>query len=420
MKKAVAFLLALTLVISCMAFALADDKPYAGVSLTMCQAPFTGDDLTYWAETMAKFEEETGIKVETSVFDWDNVEAKYLTAFMGGEGPDVFYTTKEISYSLNEAGALLDLTPYFSEEEKAEQLYWDNAYALGAQIAAPYASGMNFRGYVYNMDYLAKVGITSENQLPETREELIELCEKIKDADICEYPILYSCGGGAGEACATLYPALWSAGADVMNEAGDAVTLNTPEALGTLQFFYDLMHKYEVLSEDSISMTCSDVVNLFNEGKVAVAAIGFDDLFTNTDKDFEYEISYGVSDGAHEVKCFSPLDTISVNPNSKNVDASIVLLKWLLTDEARQSFRENLYGGLKRMNASEGACSTGCEKLDAVIDLGSHAHPFAATKNCDAMRSQIWSIFQMMLMDEYSPDEALQEMQTICEELYNQ
>ena len=389
----------------------ASTRPYEGVKLSFWWPPFgRNEEMSYWTERFAGFEEETGAEVSITVVPWEDMSTKYMAGFMSDEGPDVFYMTNEITYDMAEAGALLNLTPHFTEEEIANQLFWKTGYTVGNEVySLPVFGGVDYRGMHFNMDILKSAGITD---VPTTWDEVIDATLKIKEAGVCEYPILFPINDSNSAVMCTYIPMLYSAGGSILNENGDAPALDSQAALDAAQFLYDLSNKYEVLSKNAVTLGEENVVELFVEGKVAMATLP-PALVLGVDKDFEYYSNAGVSKAGCDVVTFSGYDALSVNANSKNLDAAIALLKYIVSTEGREDFRANYEPSVGAMNADmqptvyDEECVT-----ETVATIAEHGRPLPVCKGLPSIIEAIKTNEQLLVMGDITPEEACKAMQT--------
>ena len=86
---------------------------------------------------MDAFEEENNCEVNVEIIPWDNYEEKYLTGVNSNDGPDVGYLYMEMFYDYIDMGALADIDEYFTDDEKANYLYYDLGNIQGGQYALP-------------------------------------------------------------------------------------------------------------------------------------------------------------------------------------------------------------------------------------------------------------------------------------------
>ena len=389
------------------------DLPYEGVTLTFWMPPYTADeDQSYWDGRMEVFKEQTGVNVEVTIVPWGDMGAKYLAGFMSGQGPDVFYMVNELMYDVIEAGACLELSPYFSAEEVADQLLWESCIQMGGHYAAPFSSGVSFRGMAFNMDILDAAGVA---KAPATWDEVIDAGQKVKAANLCEYPVLYGMSSTNNTAVLNSFlPTLWSAGGDMVNADGTEATLNTPEALAACQYLYGLSYEYSILSPDCTTIDTEGVQNLFREGKTAIAAAEVGYIMDV--KDINTAFAFAVTDGKHDMMTFSPVDTMAVNADSNNKDAAIDLLKFLISTDSHVDFRtNNMYPALIRFNASDVPASYDNADIAALMEnVGEYTRAMPVAKGIATMTDAMTTNLQLMMMNELTPEAALEAMQNAC------
>ena len=98
-------------------------------------------DIDFWTKTLAPWAEEHNAKIEIEIIPWGEYEAKYLTGFSSGEGPDVGYMYLEMINDYIDMGLLEDLNKHFTEEEKSQYIYYDQGFINGGQYAMPFIVG---------------------------------------------------------------------------------------------------------------------------------------------------------------------------------------------------------------------------------------------------------------------------------------
>ena len=388
--------------------------PYEGVTLTFWWPPYSEGDQSYWDGVLQEFTAQTGAVVETTIVPWEELSTKYLAGFMSGEGPDVFYMTNEMMADMHDAGAILDLTPYFTSDELATRLYWNSGSAFGGQYAAPFSVDTSFRGMAFNLDLLKAAGVES---VPTTWDEMIDAAVKVKDANVCEYPVAYEAADAAGGVLNAFLPTLWSAGGNIVSADGTTATMDSDAALRTCQYFYDLVYTYGVMSTDCTSINTQGIADLFLEGKIAMCNI-VANMLSKVDQstiNFDYTVTLGLSDGTNHAKTFYPIDTMSVNAGSKNVDAAIALLKFITSAETHSNFRENVHASQVQLHTTEAAPEYPTQWVaDNMAVLNDYAMVMPVAKGVPAMQAALFTNYQLLIMGELTPEECVAAMQDAC------
>ena len=390
------------------------DKPYDGATVTWWHYPYTGEDQGYWDERAAVFYEQTGITVETTIIPWGADGAAKLSAgFLGGTGPDVLYMTAETAYDLISAGHLLDLNGVVPQEILDDEIYLAKTATGDKQYMLPYSGGVSYRGMAFNLDLLKAAGV---DKVPTTREEFVDAALKVKEAGVCEYPVMLPMATAAETTMTSILPNIWSGGGDFATADGEVV-FNSDENLATLQWLYDLVYKHGVLSEDCTGIDTTAQIDLFIEGKVAML---WGETWPYVDRsaeiDFEWTTSLGVAAAGAEVMTFCPTDMVAVNANAKNQGAAIEWLKSLLSVDQRNNFRENNYSTLLQLNKSADPIVYPVECINVdMAAAGEHTRALPIVKGCSTMTTEMCTNVQLMMMNELTPQEALDAIQAACE-----
>lgn len=416
MKKALTVFLSLLILIgtiTCGAMAEGTsegEKIFEGVNLRLCMAPMISDDVdkAFWTEKVAPFEEETGAAVTVEIVGWEDMATKYLTAFMSNDAADVLYLTNEIAYDFIDQGCLLELDPYWSEEDLANENFWETALVGGKHFFAPFYGGSDYRGLMYNMDILDECGIT---ELPTTWEELLDVCETIHNARPEIYTYLTGFTGNGSAYIYNLMSYMIMAGGSMVNEEGTAYAFDTDEALKAMNMIKTMADK-GYLSTDCLGMDVNACYDLFTEGKVAITMAQWQALNA---PEFNWKISTDLHDAAYA--SFNPIDSICVSANTANPDAAVALLKFVRTADVM-------------MAASEQLCPEGQVLKDYPNTIDDEhmtevlAHPERSFVLPIAPRVQMIvdsaiTNQQLMLMGTLTPEEALAQIQAEADKAFN-
>ena len=142
-----------------------------------------GDGRQYWEDFAAAFESEhEGVTVQIEAIQNEDFEGKLTTAMQDlGSGPDVFMTLGgQKDQDMIDAGQLMDLTDKISDTVKTQMAAsLDSATYDGKIYGVP--TTVQPGGIWYSKDLFAQAGIT---EAPTTWEELMDACQKLKDAGI--------------------------------------------------------------------------------------------------------------------------------------------------------------------------------------------------------------------------------------------
>ena len=321
--------------------------------------------------------------------------------------------TAETAYDLISAGHLLDLNGVVPQEILDDEIYLAKTATGDKQYMLPYSGGVSYRGMAFNLDLLKAAGV---DKVPTTREEFVDAALKVKEAGVCEYPVMLPMATAAETTMTSILPNIWSGGGDFATADGEIV-FDSPENLATLQWMYDLIYTHGVLSEDCTGIDTTAQIDLFIEGKVAML---WGETWPYVDRsaeiDFEWTTSLGVAAAGAEVMTFCPTDMVAVNANAKNQGAAIEWLKFLLSVDQRNNFRENNYSTLLQLNKSADPIVYPVECINVdMAAAGEHTRALPIVKGCSTMTTEMCTNVQLMMMNELTPQEALDAIQAACE-----
>ncbi|HBG02353.1 MAG TPA: sugar ABC transporter substrate-binding protein, partial [Firmicutes bacterium] len=183
-------------------------------------------------------------------------------------------------------GNITTMDAYITDEDRSNYLYLEKGIIDGSQYMFPFIVG-NPRVLMCNMDILQAAGVES---VPRTWDEFVAVALKIMDSDLGVHPFMQP-WGDSGNMVTMFYPFFYQAGGRLVNE-GNEIVVDTPEMLKTVQFLYDLRHKYGIVDEVATSLKAGDVKNLFIEGKVAmiIEATNFSSQATNAGINWEHSL----------------------------------------------------------------------------------------------------------------------------------
>jgi len=139
---------------------------------------------TYGVETVqdniSKFEKlNPGIKVEVEDISWYVYPETLTSRFVTGTAGDVIYCNDQWLQAWADAGWLRSLTEYLPKLER----YKDDM--------KPYVlDGLTYKGKLYGLPYYADTYNAGLSGVPQTWEDVKEMCIKLKNAGIQKYPFI--------------------------------------------------------------------------------------------------------------------------------------------------------------------------------------------------------------------------------------
>ena len=246
-KNLISLVLALIITALPLGLALAD-----GGEITVLFPPWSEPT----KEALQKFEQESGIKVNLNIMGWDQIHDKITVAAVAKAAPaDVI----EVDWSwVTEFKNSECIEPLMIDDATKANFPLLDAFTVeGIVVALPYLN--DFRMGFYNKEHLEKAGI---DKAPATWDELIEDCVKIKEAGVCEYPLVYLSSPTEGTTTQFFWLTMSRTG-EVFNPDG---TLNRNNMLESLSFIDDAMKNKKVIDPAMSTMNDEESGRLYRNG----------------------------------------------------------------------------------------------------------------------------------------------------------
>ena len=270
---------------------------------------------------------------------------KLVSLLAANKMPDVFYIHSDEFYSWADAGRLENLSPYMEASTvAAETKIWDKALEIfrydsttkqvGVETGDLYGLPKDLGPWamVYNKTLFEANGVPlPDPEVPMTWSEFVEVCKKLTSGEGVNKIF--------GTANYTLEAAVWSNGADFLNEDHTKVTVDTPEFAEAMQWVADLALVEGVSptpEEDSASGWFSRWVN----GKVGMAWMGPWDQATFWDSvSFEWDIMpTPVSDSTGKGVSWLASAALCVSADSKEKQLAYELAEFLSMNADAQTY----------------------------------------------------------------------------------
>lgn len=144
------------------------------------------EDAAMFRELAARFEQETGVRVEVTPLSWGSFETNYFTAMAAGEPPDIGISNLAAPFDYGSVGGLVDLRAAFPDEiGELESMFYpgllhcgrvgDKLYGLPADITTTLV--------FYRTDIFERLGLRP----PETWAEMKQTIRRIEAAGMRFY-----------------------------------------------------------------------------------------------------------------------------------------------------------------------------------------------------------------------------------------
>ena len=375
----------------------------AAGSMTACSADGGSDGgdktITYWAsnqaptverdaevlqESIDRYTEETGVKVDLEVIPWSDLYNRILTAVSSGEGPDVLNIGNTWAVSLQSSGAFVPWEGDALEAIGGQDRFVQSSFATGgAEGQAPTSVPLYGLAYslYYNTAMFEAAGITEP---PATWDEFVEDAKKLTidtdgDGQIDQWGVTMAGSSISNNAHQAFVRGLQNGG-ELYNEDGEPDFGNDGVVAGVKEWV-DLMAVDKVVSpSDAESVNGSDMAATFADGQ---AAMFFDQAPTDNLKSRDFT-DYAAAPVPMESADATGLEgtqshvagiNISVFENSDDKDAAIDFVKHLTSDDEQKYLNES-FGALPVVTAAydDPAFQSEAIKLKQVT-LADHAQP---------------------------------------------
>lgn len=353
-------------------------------------------DEEFWAEVLAPFEEENNCTVNVEIVPWDNYEEKYLTGVNSNNGPDVGYLYMEMFYDYIDMGAIVDIDEYFTDEEKANYLYWDLGNIQDGQYALPVVVG-NPRLLIANMDILNEAGIT---EVPSNWDELVAACQAIQKSNPDVAPLIQDWGNPHYGSLNEIYwPYFWGAGGEIVDEEGN-LTIDSEAGLEATEFLYSLLENGYVPASATSN---DDTLEPFKNGEAAMTFCASSNAVQATDINWDFSILSGPAD----TKTFVAADSLVLFNSCENKELAADLMKYVTSADVMSQFHEKLSDQPPITEDEEYA---GDERFATLFTDEQYTSAFQSLpvfKGASSLYDTLFKNLQSMMLGEMTPEEVL-------------
>lgn len=366
---------------------------------TFASADGEVSDEEFWTEALAPWEEENDCDVNIGIVPWDSYEEKYLSGSTSKDGPDVGYMYMEMFYDYIDNGLLTDIDSYFSEEEKANYLYYDLGNLLGGQYALPVVVG-NPRIMIANMDILKEAGIDA---VPTNTEEFLAACKAVKE-NTDKTPFLQDWGNPHyGSMNEIFWPFFWGNGGQIVDEEGN-LTIDTEAGVKTAEFLKSL------LDEGYLPASCTsndDVIEPFKNGEVAMIYVASSNALRIDNINWDYT---AVVKGEQAAKTFVAADCLVMFESCENKELAASLMKYVTSEKVMSDFHKRV-SDQPPITADEEY--SGDERFATLFtENGDNFVSLPVFKGAASMYDYLFKNLQSMMLGEMEPAEVLADTTT--------
>lgn len=353
-------------------------------------------DKDFWERELKALSDETGCNVNVEIIPWDSYEEKYLTGISSNEGPDVGYMYMEMFYDYIKQEQIADISPYFTDEEKSNYIYYDLGNMQGGQYGLPVVVG-NPRILIGNKAILEEAGIT---QMPATWDEFVEDCKLIMEKTDAA-PFTQDWGNPHyGSLNEIFWPYFWSAGGEIVDEE-DNLTIDSPAGLEATQFLYDLRNVNGILSDSCTAVT--DVESVFKEGNTAFVVIASSNALRITDIDWDYTTVLQAPAGGS--KTFVAADCLVMLNSAKNKELAAKAIKLITSTDVMSRFHKEVSSQPPITTDEEFEGDTRFNEL--YMSESEKLQSLPVFEGAAALYDALYKNLQSMMLGDMTPEEVL-------------
>jgi multiple sugar transport system substrate-binding protein len=303
--------------------ALAQDKPYAGTTITVLMPSPQSPDIA------AKFEADTGIKVDLQTLSWDDIRPKLVSALIAGTAPaDV--TEFDWSWTGQFAAAdwYLPLNDAI-DADTVKDIAGTSIFTINGNIlGVPYTN--DFRVMLINKKHFDDAGIT---ETPKTLDELMAAARTIKEKGITEYPIGLPLSPTEG-ASTSWYLLTKAFGGDLF-DADFKPLFTTPDSAGYKAMAYELELLKAGLVDPAATGLRDAQINdeYFAKGLTSIMISGEPGRLGQMNDPAQSQVAGQVeailvATASGQTRSYGLLEALAVPRASQNQGAAIEFVKW--------------------------------------------------------------------------------------------
>ena len=205
-----------------------------------------------------------GVKVKTTVIQWDQISSQLLRADKAGAVPDVVMLYSPNFQTNVQAGNLLPLDKYLAAWSEADR---KDIIMLSVAKKDGKIYGLPWELRVLGMAYNAKALRERNMPVPATLDELATEAAALTKDGLVGLAFGFNPADATGSA-EWFIPTLSGMGAKVLNDDGTAA-FDSPQARKLVQYIYDLVHKYKAVPMD-VALSGDEAIQQLAESGRAV------------------------------------------------------------------------------------------------------------------------------------------------------
>jgi multiple sugar transport system substrate-binding protein len=295
-------------------------------------------------ESVKTFESKhPNIKVDAQPVSLAERNAKYVTAFEGGLGPDVYHVDDNATALFIDKGYTYDVTPLLTKEGKAyKDQFFDAGWELLRRGQSFYGLPNNIAAMVlnYNQQMFKDAGLDPEKP-PKTWDEFREYAKKLtrdtkKDGRIDQWGAGFVFGKASFHLRFTSI--LYSMGGRYLSEDYKKALANSAEVLKAMQVLVDMQNVDKSFPPGIVNAGAQDVRVLMANRKIAmmVESIWTNPILDSINADFKAAQTMRVAAMPGKPATCAFASSWLMNKNTKNAAAAWEFMKFMSSKEREE------------------------------------------------------------------------------------
>lgn len=306
-----------------------------------------------WMQSIAnQFKKQTGNTISWDTYSSSNEEQTALqTSIVSGTGPDVFQLGTTFIPTAQATGGFSTLSASDWNAVGGQSRYFKTQLTMSGSspsqtIAIPFV--MRPFVMVYNTELFQKAGISAA---PTTWTDFVQAAQKINNSAAGIYGTSMS-PSDSFDPWKIWWMFAKQLGKDFLSSDLKTAQLNTPEAVQSVQFWFDWATKYKIVDLNSMSWKSGDVIRAFANGKVGMAIMVSTSIIPTLSKSavagkFAFapmpNIPYGMTQrpaGGVPAESIISGDMLAVASYSKVKDQALQFIKFLTEAQNQIQFQQ--------------------------------------------------------------------------------
>ncbi len=367
-----------------------------------------------------QFEDETGIRVNYEIINWNQAFNKLMMVASGAPGPDVAdgfwaYTFGRIGNGENGPMDIAEYKDRFGGQEGLEEMFYKSTLqdVMFGDKWYGFPWRIDVKSMAYRTDYLEEAGL---DRAPDTWDELIEYGKKLtirdENGNVTRWGVIIE-----ANLTQNFYNWLWQAGGEFLTADNKKSAINSPEAREALQYLYDMIHVHEIMPPSVIDPDYNSDA-MYYSGKAAIlthAGYGFGGNLERSAPQLVDKTAGTIPIKNKKRETFMGGGYFGVMHNNTNVEASLKWLKFLMSPEAQLPYTKISETISPVREVNENTYFKNHWWLGAIVETipygrsTQHQHPAWTQIIKDEPGSPVYDMIINVLSGRQSIDEALEE-----------